>query len=374
MARLKPEVLDDAAAASLDVAPLAQKPTLTTKKCVYMMDDGAYKGPYMVDRRADVVRVVRTLYREHVMRNVWGDEIVAHHEPVFDPRTRALYLRMALVGDRGPDKWETTQCKVKRGGAEQDVDVVNRDSHGLVVINTMEWLGSENFVGAFARIVIHMAARYLVGGGDANLNNVIGCPKRGHTSVTAVDIEDNRDCSKKKKKKPAVAPKAPANDDDGGEDEEKTNGDTTAAAAAAPQSKGGALRPTLMRCLFAPGRGPKADEQPTFDDLLRRHMGAVRDFTDRVRASLGNEDGGGPDAGIKGAVEYAREIGYTDAKGTEVPTRAQVATRLDVLEACLDEFDGVVMDGEYYDDEEDGGDGDGDGKDAAPVGRAHVRG
>ena len=254
---------------------------------------------------------------------------------MLDPRSRALYLRMALVGDCGPDKWETSWCTVKRSGSEHDVEVVNRESHGLVVINTMEWLGSSHFVSAFARVVVHMSARYLIGGGDANLNNIIGCPTRGAASVTAVDIEDNRDCGgKKKKKKAPVAKVQVAAATDGGDD---------AAAAAAGGTDAGLTtssvpRPTLMRCLFAPGRGPKADEQPTFDALLLEHMGVVRDFTDRVRESIGN---GTNDTGVEGAAEYARKIGYMDAAAAEVPTCAQIAARLDVLEACLDEFEGL---------------------------------
>lgn len=334
--RLAPRVLDDAAIARIEAAPLAQKPTLTTKKCVYMLADGAYKGPYAVDQRADVVRVVRTLYRERVMRDLWGDAIVARHEPVFDPHARAIYLRMDLVGDRGPDgdqPWSTLPFTVKRGGSEYDVEVVNRDSHGLVIINTMDWLGSENFVGAFAHVVVHMAARYLIDGGDANLNNIIGCPRRGASSVTAVDIEDNRNCSKKKKKKTkkavATAAAAAAVVADGDPAEGADDAEPRPAPAA----------PTLMRCLFAPGRGPKADEQPTFDALLREHMGVVRDFADRVRASLGT---GAPTEIIPGAAEYAREIGYVEATaGAEVPTCGQVAARLDILEACLDEFEGI---------------------------------
>ncbi|AJF98293.1 hypothetical protein TW95_gp1559 [Pandoravirus inopinatum] len=337
VARLAPRVLDDAAIARIEAAPLAQKPTLTTKKCVYMLADGAYKGPYAVDQRADVVRVVRTLYRERVMRDLWGDTIVARHEPVFDPHARVIYLRMDLVGDRGPEgdqPWSTLPFTVKRGGSEYDVEVVNRDSHGLVIINTMEWLGSENFVGAFAHVVVHMAARYLIDGGDANLNNIIGCPRRGASSVTAVDIEDNRNCSKKKKKKTkkAVAAAAVAATAVDGDPADGTDGDAEARAAPA-------AAPTLMRCLFAPGRGPKADEQPTFDALLREHMGVVRDFTDRVRTSLGTA---APTEIIPGAADYAREIGYVEATaGAEVPTCGQVATRLDILEACLDEFEGI---------------------------------
>lgn len=335
VARLAPRVLDDAAIARVEAAPLAQKPTLTTKKCVYMLADGAYKGPYAVDQRADVVRVVRTLYRERVMRDLWGDAIVAHHEPVFDPHARVIYLRMDLVGDRGPDgdqPWSTLPFTVKRGGSEYDVEVVNRDSHGLVIINTMDWLGSENFVGAFAHVVVHMAARYLIDGGDANLNNIIGCPRRGASSVTAVDIEDNRNCSKKKKKKTkkAVATAAAATT--------AADGDPAEAASEA-EARPAPAAPTLMRCLFAPGRGPKADEQPTFDALLREHMGVVRDFADRVRASLST---GAPTEIIPGAAEYAREIGYVEATaGAEVPTCGQVAARLDILEACLDEFEGI---------------------------------
>lgn len=341
--RLAPRVLDDAAIARIEAAPLAQKPTLTTKKCVYMLADGAYKGPYAVDQRADVVRVVRTLYRERVMRDLWGDAIVARHEPVFDPHARVIYLRMDLVGDRGPDgdqPWSTLPCTVKRGGSEYDAEVVNRDSHGLVIINTMDWLGSENFVGAFAHVVVHMAARYLIDGGDANLNNIIGCPRRGASSVTAVDIEDNRNCSKKKKKKTkkAVATAAAADGDP-----------AEAVGDAEPRQVPAA--PTLMRCLFAPGRGPKADEQPTFDALLREHMGVVRDFADRVRASLGT---GTPTETIPGAAEYAREIGYVEATaGAEVPTCGQVTARLDILESCLDEFEGIGDDDD--DDNHDGG-------------------
>ncbi|BCU03503.1 hypothetical protein [Pandoravirus japonicus] len=335
VARLAPRVLDDAAIARIEAAPLAQKPTLTTKKCVYMLADGAYKGPYAVDQRADVVRVVRTLYRERVMRDLWGDAIVARHEPVFDPHARVIYLRMDLVGDRGPDgdqPWSTLPFTVKRGGSEYDVEVVNRDSHGLVIINTMDWLGSENFVGAFAHVVVHMAARYLIDGGDANLNNIIGCPRRGASSVTAVDIEDNRNCSKKKKKKTKKAVGTAAATADGDAPAAAGDGEPRPAPAA----------PTLMRCLFAPGRGPKADEQPTFDALLREHMGVVRDFADRVRASLGT---GAPTEIIPGAAEYAREIGYVEATaGAEVPTCGQVAARLDILEACLDEFEGIGED------------------------------
>lgn len=351
VARLTPKVLDDETVALIKIAPLAQKPTLTTKKCVYMLADGAYKGPYAVDQRADVVRVVRTLYRERVMRDLWGDSIVAHHEPVFDPHARAIYLRMDLVGDRGPDgpePWTTVTCAVKRGRSEHNVEVVNRDSHGLVIINTMEWLGSQNFVDAFAHVVVHMAARYLIDGGDANLNNIIGCPRRGAASVTAVDIEDNRNCSNKKRKKtkkPAAAVAMQVDDDAGGDDEAAET--TTAAAAtkitaiatAAPV----AAPPTLMRCLFSPGRGPKADEQPTFDALLREHMGVVRDFTERVRESLKDAP---PGDIIPGAADYAREIGYyvNPIASADVPTCGQIGARLDVLEACLDQFEGVADD------------------------------
>ncbi|AGO83765.1 hypothetical protein psal_cds_227 [Pandoravirus salinus] len=346
VARLAPRVLDDAAIARIETAPLAQKPTLTTKKCVYMLADGAYKGPYAVDQRADVVRVVRTLYRERVMRDLWGDAIVARHEPVFDPHARVIYLRMDLVGDRGPEgdqPWSTLPFTVKRGGSEYDVEVVNRDSHGLVIINTMEWLGSENFVGAFAHVVVHMAARYLIDGGDANLNNIIGCPRRGAPSVTAVDIEDNRNCSKKKKKK---TKKAAATVVVVVADGEPTDGD---AADGEPRATPAA--PTLMRCLFAPGRGPKADEQPTFDALLREHMGVVRDFVDRVRTSFGTA---APGEIVPGAAEYAHQIGYVEATaGAEVPTCGQIAARLAILEACLDEFEGI----DDNDDEDDGGGG-----------------
>jgi hypothetical protein len=336
VARLAPKVLDDAAIVRIQTAPLAQKPTLTTKKCVYMLADGAYKGPYAVDQRADVVRVVRTLYRERVMRDLWGDTIVARHEPVFDPHARVIYLRMDLVGDRGPDgdePWSTVPCTVKRGGAEHDVEVVNRDSHGLVIINSMLWLGSENFVGAFAKVVVHMAARYLIDGGDANLNNIIGCPRRGAASVCAVDIEDNRNCSKKKKKKTkkSAAASSPATCVESDDPMDVVPGSEEPKMPPAP---------TLMRCLFAPGRGPKADEQPTFDALLREHMGIVRDFTDRVRESLASAE---PTEIIPGAADYAREIGYVEATmGAEVPTCGQVAARLHILEACLDEFEGIV--------------------------------
>lgn len=335
VARLTPKVLDDEAVALIKIAPLAQKPTLTTKKCVYMLADGAYKGPYAVDQRADVVRVVRTLYRERVMRDLWGDSIVARHEPVFDPHARVIYLRMSLVGDRGPDgpePWTTVTCAVKRGRSEHNVEVVNRDSHGLVIINTMEWLGSQNFVDAFAHVVVHMAARYLIDGGDANLNNIIGCPRRGAASVTAVDIEDNRNCSNKKRKKAKKPAAAPPPADDGDE----------AAEAAAPTAAPVAP-PTLMRCLFSPGRGPKADEQPTFDALLREHMGVVRDFTERVRESLKDA---APGDIIPGAADYARDIGYyvNPTASAEVPTCGQIGARLDVLEACLDQFEGVADD------------------------------
>ncbi|WBR14344.1 Bdlf3-like domain-containing protein [Pandoravirus kuranda] len=337
VARLSPKVLSDETVALIKTAPLAQKPTLTTKKCVYMLADGAYKGPYAVDQRADVVRVVRTLYRERVMRDLWGDSIVAHHEPVFDPHARVIYLRMDLVGDRGPDgpePWTTVTCAVKRGRTEHNVDVVNRDSHGLVIINTMEWLGSQNFVDAFANVVVHMAARYLIDGGDANLNNIIGCPRRGAASVTAVDIEDNRNCSNKKRKK-AKKPAPPQPVDDAGDGDEA--GETAAPPAAAP--------PTLMRCLFSPGRGPKADEQPTFDALLREHMGVVRDFTERVRESLKDAS---PDDIVPGAADYARDIGYyvNPTVSAEVPTCGQIGARLDVLEACLDQFEGVADGGQ----------------------------
>nr|UMO79456.1 hypothetical protein [Pandoravirus aubagnensis] len=343
VARLTPRVLDDETVALIKVAPLAQKPTLTTKKCVYMLADGAYKGPYAVDQRADVVRVVRTLYRERVMRDLWGDSIVARHEPVFDPHARVIYLRMDLVGDRGPDgpePWTTVTCAVKRGRSEHNVEVVNRDSHGLVIINTMEWLGSQNFVDAFAHVVVHMAARYLIDGGDANLNNIIGCPRRGAASVTAVDIEDNRNCSNKKRKKAKKPAAAVQVDDGGGGDDEAAE---TTAASTTITATPVVAPPTLMRCLFSPGRGPKADEQPTFDALLREHMGVVRDFTERVRESLGDTPSGDI---IPGAADYARDIGYyvNPIASADVPTCGQIGARLDVLEACLDQFEGVADD------------------------------
>nr|UDO47859.1 hypothetical protein [Pandoravirus massiliensis] len=349
VARLTPRVLDDETVSLIKVAPLAQKPTLTTKKCVYMLADGAYKGPYAVDQRADVVRVVRTLYRERVMRDLWGDSIVARHEPVFDPHARVIYLRMDLVGDRGPDgpePWTTVTHMVKRGRSEHSVDVVNRDSHGLVIINTMEWLGSQNFVDAFAHVVVHMAARYLIDGGDANLNNIIGCPRRGAASVTAVDIEDNRNRSREKKKKPkklaATAAAASQQASDGGGDPGGDGDESPEAVVVATTTPATApaAHPTLMRCLFSPGRGPKADEQPTFDALLREHMGVVRAFTERVNESL---KGALPGDIIPGAADYARDIGYyvNPTASAEVPTCGQIKARLDVLEACLDQFEGA---------------------------------
>lgn len=348
---LKPVVLDADSVALLATAPLAQKPTLTTKKCVYMLADGAYKGPYLIDHRADVIRVVRTLYREYVMRRLWGDEIVAHHEPVLDSASRSLYLRLALVGDCGPDKWETNTCTIRRDGAQQEVAVVNRESHGLVIINNMDWLESSAFVEAFPRIVIHMGARYIIGGGDANLNNIIGCPARGASSVTAVDIEDNRDCSKKKKKKPTKGDPQKAQRAATGTENDGAASDPAADGEKAASGGGAGQKPTLMRCLFAPGRGPKADEQPTFDTLLTNNMGPVRRFIDRVRDSLGS---GADSEGIEAAAQYARSIGYNEAAASEIPTRGKIAERLAILEACLDEFEGSTLDTDQEQSAEDG--------------------
>jgi hypothetical protein len=91
--RLGAIVLDEAKADAICNAPVAQKPTLTTKKQVHMLEDGAYKGPYDVNLQAEAVRVTRTLYREYVLSKLWGDTIVAHHVPVFDEARGVIYLR-----------------------------------------------------------------------------------------------------------------------------------------------------------------------------------------------------------------------------------------------------------------------------------------
>jgi uncharacterized membrane protein YgcG len=326
VATLRPTVLDAERAARLRAAPLAQKSTLTTKKKVFMLDDGAYKGPYMVRCGSDVKRVLRTLYRERVMRDLWGDEIVVRHEPVLDGEAGAVYLRMALVGDRGPEHWKTK----RPDGC--DAEVVDRESHGLVVINTMEWLGSEQFVEAFPHVVIHMAARYMIGGGDANLNNILGCPSRGASSVTAVDIEDMRDNSKGRRKGSAGG--------SGASSSSSSSSSTTATAAGRPDS--------LMRCLFTPGRGPKAQDQPTFDALLMEHIDAVRAFVHTVRATVEDPPEGTDAADCPYLVdmhEYARSIGYVDAAASEIPTRSEISARLDRFESFLNEFEASASGG-----------------------------
>lgn len=329
--RLGAIVLDEAKADAICNAPVAQKPTLTTKKQVHMLEDGAYKGPYDVNLQAEAVRVTRTLYREYVLSKLWGDTIVAHHVPVFDEARGVIYLRMDLVGDRGPGDWRTQTCTIRRGGQERQVSVVSRESHGLCLLSSMDVLASPAFVGAFPAVIVHMAARYLIGCGDANLNNILGCASRGAASVRAVDIEDNRDWNKRKRAHAEVAA------GDGGASSQE--------------------RPTISRCLFTQGRGPKDNERAFFSTLLSDHMPSLRTLIERVRASINNPTDGDPaghlsgqpsdptnspssmDEGIAAAAEYARQIGYEHMGAHELPTRAQIAARLDTLETCIDEFE-----------------------------------
>lgn len=272
---ISPRTLTDEEIEEIANAPLAQTPTGNAKKFIYVTSRKVYKGPYKVNLEKDVSIIQRTLYRVYRMKHVWGDSILIEHELVHDAKNNILYFCMDNIGNQDPELW-TVEEKILSTHAKESVDVLTRKSSGVLQMSKM--IQSPIFELAATRAVIDLAARYLIGAGDAHLANII-CSEDGNI-VVGVDIEDDRG------NMPLSTDKPP---------------------------------PSLINCLFVKGKTPSNRDINRFYAVLPDTLESLDVFLKKVR----NEN-------LTLAADFATKIGWT-----KPPSQMQINARLVTLETCL---------------------------------------
>lgn len=181
-------------------SPLGQRPTSGTKKLIRLTDEWVYRGPFSPSNIKDAMTVQRALQREWRMVEIYKDSLLLHQDlvsvgPQDDPDgpTEWYYLRSKNVGVRDSTRWKTETVKLGTHDfgtyeiAERGIDStgVEKLSSGSLAINAIK---DES---ASRKIIVDLAARYLLVCGDAGFGNIlVNCETK---RLYGIDIEGTRE-------------------------------------------------------------------------------------------------------------------------------------------------------------------------------------
>jgi len=263
----------------LSEAPLAQLPTGRAKKFIYVTPTKVYKGPFDATSAKDVNVLQRALYRINRMKG-WGDTILLDQELVYNEEESKLYLCSDFIGSVvDPHKWKIEGKELNTHKGCGPVNILNRESTGVHQMSKL--IQNPIFEGCVKQCIIDLAARYLIGSGDAHLGNII-CSSDGK-SVVAIDIEENRE---------NIPTKSENN------------------------------KLTLLDCIFIKGKNPSKRDVDKFESLVAESLPNVAEFV----AGVSNEN-------QEESAQKAKLLQYNDG-----PTKTQVLDRIATLQECIAQF------------------------------------